>query len=91
MCAGKTDHDEETGGRQPTAHDPPASGSRGAIGAHGRAGQLDAVGGVDEAIEDGLGDGRIVEVAMPVGDRDLTGDDGRGSAVAVVKDLDQVS
>ena len=39
------------------------------------AGQLDAVGVMDEAIEDGIGDGWIADDFVPLLDRHLTGDD----------------
>ena len=46
--------------------------SVGAVGMHGGTAQLDPVGGMDEAVEDGVGDGGIVVLAMPVGNRLVT-------------------
>ena len=47
------------------------------------------MGAVDEAVEDGVGDGGIVEPGMPVVDGQLAGDDG-GFAGAVVDDFQEV-
>ena len=41
--------------------------------AHGFALQVEAVAGMDDAIEDGVGDGRIVEIGVPLIDWQLTG------------------
>jgi hypothetical protein len=49
------------------------------------------VGVVDEAIEDGVGDGWIADYLVPVVDRQLTCHDGRAAAVAVVDDLQQIA
>jgi len=40
------------------------------------AGKIDAVGVVDQAIEDRIGVGRIADQGMPLVDGDLAGDDG---------------
>ena len=53
--------------------------------------QFKADGTVDEAVEDGVGEGGIVELAMPVGHRQLGGDDHRAAAQAVVEDLEEVA
>ena len=49
------------------------------------------MGVVDEAVEDGVGEGRIADDLVPVLDRHLAGDDGGGAPVAVVDDLEQVA
>ena len=54
------------------------------------AGEIDAVGVVEEAIEDGVGIGRIADHGMPFVDRDLAGEDGRAAAVAFLEDLVEV-
>ena len=43
-----------------------------------------AVSIVDEAVEDGVGDGRIGDDIVPIFDRHLAGDDGRSALVAIV-------
>ena len=47
--------------------------------------------GVDQAVEHGVGNGRIADVLVPMRDRQLAGDHGGGAAVAVVDDLQQVT
>lgn len=47
--------------------------------------------GVDEAIEHGVGDGRVADMLVPMRDRQLAGDDGGGAAVSVVDDLQEVA
>ncbi|HUA54675.1 MAG TPA: hypothetical protein VMB81_21025 [Candidatus Sulfotelmatobacter sp.] len=47
------------------------------------AAQLDAVGGVDDAVEDGVGDGGVADQVVPAVDWDLAGDDGCAAAAAV--------
>jgi hypothetical protein len=59
--------------------------------AHRVSGQIDLVGAVDEAIEDGVGEGRIAEVVMPKGDRKLAGDQGGARLDAVVEDFEQIA
>ena len=46
---------------------------------------------MDDAVEDGVGDGWIGDDLMPVLDRHLAGDDGRAALIAVVDDLEQVA
>ena len=58
---------------------------------HTLAGEFDAIGVVDEAIEDRVGDGGIADDFIPVIDRNLTGDDGRAPLVAVFDDLEEVA
>jgi hypothetical protein len=50
----------------------------------------EAMGVVDETVEDGVGDGGIDDL-MPVLDRYLAGDDGRSALVAIVDDLEEVA
>ena len=65
--------------------------SAGVLGAHGRAVQFEPDGAMNETVEDGVGQGGIVELAVPVGDRQLTGDDRRAVAEAVVEDFEEVT
>ena len=44
---------------------------------------------VHQAIQDGVCDGGIGEAGVPVGDRHLSGHQRRGSAVAIIQDLEQ--
>ena len=53
--------------------------------------QFDAVGAVDEAVEDGVGQRGIAHGLVPAFDRHLAGDDQRATIVAVVDDLQQVA
>ena len=46
---------------------------------------------MDEAIEDGVGDGGIGDDLVPVLDRHLAGDDGRAALVAVVDYLEEIA
>jgi hypothetical protein len=57
--------------------------------AQGFAGQRNAVGVVDQAIQDRVGQGRVADDFIPVVDRDLAGDDQRAGVVAVLDDLQQ--
>jgi len=54
------------------------------------AGEVDAVGVVDDAIEDRIGIGRIADEIVPFVDWDLAGDDGRSAAVAFFEDLKKI-
>ncbi len=45
---------------------------------------------VHETIEDGIGDGRIVEPGVPVVDRQLAGDERRLVGAAIIDDFEQV-
>ena len=49
------------------------------------------MGGVHEAVEDGIGDGRIWDQLVPMLDGDLAGEDRGASAVTVVDDVEQVA
>ena len=59
--------------------------------AHALAGEFDAIGVVDEAVEDGVGDGGIADDFVPVVDGHLAGDDGRAALVAVLDDLEEIA
>ncbi len=70
-------------------------GSCGQVGgaplAHAVAVELDAVGVVDDAIEDGVGQGGIADDLVPALDRQLAGDQQRAGVVAVLDDLEQIA
>jgi hypothetical protein len=51
----------------------------------------EAVSVVDEAVEDGVGDGRIGDDLVPMLDRHLAGDDGRSALVAIVDDFEEIA
>src|SRR6266700_1188030 len=55
------------------------------------AGEIDAVGVVDEAVEDGVGIGRIADDLVPFIDGDLAGEDGRAAAVAFFEVLVEIA
>jgi hypothetical protein len=63
-------------------------GARSSLGSGGRllaqrvAAQFETVSGVDDAIEDRIGDGRIADQVVPAVDRDLAGDDGGAASLA---------
>jgi hypothetical protein len=59
--------------------------------AHAFSFQDEAVGIVDEAVEDGIGQGRVADDVMPVLDRNLAGDDGRRAAVSIVDDFEEIA
>jgi hypothetical protein len=63
----------------------------GSLFSHALTGQFDAIGIVYEAIEDGVGDGRISDDLVPSVDRNLAGDDGRAPLVAILDDLEEVT
>ena len=49
------------------------------------------MGVVDEAVEDGIGVGRVADHLMPFVDRDLAGENGRAAAVAFFEDLVEIA
>jgi hypothetical protein len=55
------------------------------------AGQFDAVGVVNDAVEDGVGEGRDADQLVPAGDRNLAGDDERAFVVAVFDDFQEIA
>ncbi len=54
-------------------------------------GQFDAIGVVDDAVEDGVGEGGNADQIVPAGDGNLAGDDERAFVVAVLDDLQQIA
>jgi len=53
--------------------------------------QLDAMGVVDEPVQDGVGQGRVADDVVPAVDWHLAGDDQRPGIVAIFDDLQQVA
>jgi hypothetical protein len=49
------------------------------------------VGVVEESVTDGISQGRVGEVVMPLGRRELAGDDGGAGAIAILEDLQEVA
>lgn len=45
---------------------------------------------VQQAIENGIGKGRLTDVIVPVVDRQLAGDEGGAGAHAIIQDLEQI-
>jgi hypothetical protein len=67
---------------------------RGALGAGASqavAGEIDTMGVVDEAVEDGVGISRVADDIVPFVDGDLAGEDGGTAAVAFFEDLVEVA
>ena len=63
----------------------------GVLLSHAFSGELKAVSVVNEAIQDGVTEGGVADNVVPMFDWDLAGDNGRGAAVAIIKDLQQVA
>src|SRR5580704_16981735 len=59
--------------------------------AQGLAVEHEAMRGVHQAVEDGIGDCRIDDELVPMIDGELTGHDRRAAAVAIVDDFEQVA
>ena len=57
---------------------------------HGSALESDAVGIVQQTVEDGVAEGEIADDIVPVLDRDLAGEQGATAGVAVVEDFEEV-
>ena len=53
--------------------------------------ERETIGVVDEAIEDGVGEGRLADDLVPRVDRQLAGDQRRAGAVAVLDDLHEIA
>src|SRR3984957_751348 len=53
--------------------------------------EVDAMGAMDDAVENGVGQGGIANDYMPAIDRDLAGDQQRSSVVAIIDDLEQIA
>jgi hypothetical protein len=51
--------------------------------------ELEAMGIVDDPVEDGIGKGPLANRVMPAIDRDLAGDQGAAAAIAVFKNLEE--
>ena len=66
-------------------------GSRFGVFSHGLSFEVELVGAVHEAVEDGIGQGWVADDVMPVLDGKLAGGDGGAYAVAVLDDLEQVA
>jgi len=45
---------------------------------------------VHDTVEDGVGDGRVAQVLVPFGGRELAGDDGGAAGVPIFDDLEEV-
>jgi len=58
---------------------------------HGITGELDFVCVMDQAVEDGVGKGRLIDVGVPFRDGELARDNGGRLAVTVVDDLEEIS
>src|SRR5829696_4389304 len=53
--------------------------------------ELEAMGIMDDAVEDGVGDGRFADDVVPTIDRDLAGDEGGAAAAALLDDLQEIA
>ena len=52
--------------------------------------EIDAMSVVDEAVENGVGIGRVADHLVPFVDGDLAGEDGRAAAVAFFEDFVEI-
>ena len=59
----------------------------GVLFSHAFSGELKAVSIVNEAVEDRVAEGGVTYDVVPIFDGDLTGDDGGGATMAIIKDL----
>ena len=55
------------------------------------AGQIDAIGVVNDAVEDGVGERGNADQVMPAVDGNLAGDDERALVVAILDDFEQIA
>ena len=53
--------------------------------------EFEAVGVVDDTVEDGIGEGWLADHLVPAGDGQLAGDQSGGGAMAVLDDLQHVA
>ena len=53
--------------------------------------EVDAVGVVDESVEDGVGDGGIADELVPAIDGQLAGHDDRSRLVSILDDFEEVA
>ena len=65
-------------------------GARGFFPSHAVAFKGDAVGIVDDTVEDGVGDGRLTDHVVPLGDGQLGSDHGRFAPVALFEDFQEI-
>ena len=49
------------------------------------------MGVVNETVQDGVAQGGVADDIVPMFDRNLAGDDGRGATVAIIEDLQKVA
>ena len=63
----------------------------GVLFSHAFSGELKAVSIVNEAVQDRVAEGGVPYDVVPVFHRDLAGDDGRGTAMAIIEDLEKVA
>jgi hypothetical protein len=54
-------------------------------------GQIDAIGIVDDAVEDGVGERRDSDHLVPAVDRNLAGDDDRAFVIAILDDFEEIA
>ena len=59
--------------------------------AHGWPVQFQPIGIVDDAIEDGVGEGRLADDIVPLVEGKLAGDERRAVAIAILDDLHQIA
>ena len=59
--------------------------------AHGWPVQFQPIGVVDDAIEDGVGEGRLADDIVPLVEGELAGDERRAAAIAVLDDFHQIA
>jgi hypothetical protein len=65
-------------------------GVSGFFPSHAFAFERDAMGIVDDAIEDGIGDGRLTDHVVPLGDGELGGDQRRFAPIAFFEDFQEI-
>jgi len=63
----------------------PSSGFLATVFAHGVTFEVDAVGAVDEPVENGIRHGGVTDEFVPAGWRELAGDERGGPGVAVIR------
>lgn len=63
----------------------------GGLLSHAFSGKLKAVSVVNEAIQDRIAQGWVADDVVPMFDGDLAGDDGGGTTVAIIEDLQKVA
>ena len=59
--------------------------------AYGRPVQFQPIGVVDDAIENGVGEGRLTDDIVPLVEGELAGDERRAAAIAVLDDFHQIA